>query len=261
MQKIINSGRLLFAIALAGFGIIQFVTGSMPGEFMPLRDTMEGKAILAYLTGTIFIAVAICIPLNLVPKISATLAGVVFSLLLLYPRLPALVSNIYDPAEWVASMETLSFACGGFILAATMPGDSVIMLKWSNAIRMIAVTSRYMFAIAILVFGIQHIMYEKFILTLIPGWIPGKLFWSHIVKIAFLGAGLSIILNVRARLASFLLGIMFLGWVLIVHIPGVSSRPNLESEWTSLFVALAMSGISFTIAKTSRQVAGFSHNT
>jgi hypothetical protein len=50
------------------------------------------------------------------------------------------------------------------------------------------------------------------------------------------------------RLAAMLLGTMFLLWVLVLHIPRVAGSPRNGDEVTSLFVALAMSGIAFALA-------------
>lgn len=50
------------------------------------------------------------------------------------------------------------------------------------------------------------------------------------------------------RPAASLLGIMFLLWVITLHMPRVAHTPNNPDEWNSAFVALAMSGISFAVA-------------
>ena len=44
---------------------------------------------------------------------------------------------------------------------------------------------------------------------------------------------------------------MFLLWVIILHAPRVLAKPAAEPEWTSLLIALAMSGIGFTLASFS----------
>jgi uncharacterized membrane protein len=104
---------------------------------------------------------------------------------------------------------------------------------------------RYLFALALVVFGVQHFLYAGFIATIVPGWIPWKLFWAYFVGVAFFAAALSIATGKIAKLASTLLGIMFLAWVVILHIPRVAAAPHNGNEWTSEFVALAMGGASF----------------
>jgi hypothetical protein len=43
---------------------------------------------------------------------------------------------------------------------------------------------------------------------------------------------------------------MFLLWVFLLHLPRVAAAPHNGNEWTSLFVALAMSGGALLIAET-----------
>ena len=51
----------------------------------------------------------------------------------------------------------------------------------------------------------------------------------------------------KIKLAANLLGIMFLLWVAVLHAPRSFSKLTFEPEWSSLFVALAISGIAFSI--------------
>jgi hypothetical protein len=104
------------------------------------------------------------------------------------------------------------------------------------------------FAIGLLVFGVQHYMYAQFVASLIPTWIPARLFWDYLVMVAFFASAISFIIRKLTSLAGGLLGLMFLIWVLILHLPRVIASIHTEPEWTSLFVALAFSGVSFLIA-------------
>jgi hypothetical protein len=98
------------------------------------------------------------------------------------------------------------------------------------------------------VFGVQHFMYAPFIAFLVPSWIPGHLFWAYFTGSAFIAAGLSIATRIFAPLAATLLGIMFLLWLLVLHVPRVVAQPRNGDEWTSAFVALAFAGGSFILA-------------
>src|SRR5713226_7889837 len=55
--------------------------------------------------------------------------------------------------------------------------------------------------IPLVVFGVQHFLYARFVAALVPSWIPGHLFWAYAVGIAFIATTLSIIVNIKARLA------------------------------------------------------------
>jgi uncharacterized membrane protein YphA (DoxX/SURF4 family) len=108
--------------------------------------------------------------------------------------------------------------------------------------------ARTLFAIALIVFAVQHFLYARFISTLIPAWFPGRLFLAYFVGAAFLGAALAIASGVFARLAGALLGLMFLIFVVTTHIPRIVGHGSDGNEWTSGFVALAMGGGSWVFS-------------
>jgi uncharacterized membrane protein YphA (DoxX/SURF4 family) len=242
-----HTGKYIFAVALAGIAIVQFATAAMPSALMPLPETMPGKTILAYASGLVFLAAACAVIINKRAALLLSIAGIVFLLLLLYPHLPKLLSNLYNAGEWVVFLETLAFVCGCFMLA------NKIDTGRHPALNTTAIVCRYLFALVLMVFGIQHIMYEKFIITIIPGWMPLKLFWARVVTVAFLATALSIAINIATHLSTLLLGLMFLIWVFILHAPRVAIRSWKETEWTSMFIALAMSGICFSLATINKK--------
>jgi uncharacterized membrane protein YphA (DoxX/SURF4 family) len=111
---------------------------------------------------------------------------------------------------------------------------------------------RILFAVSLVVFGVQHLMYGRFIAALIPGWIPERVFWAYFVGAAFLAAALAIASGKLAWLAGTMLGGMLLLWVVILHAPRVAAALHNGNEWTSLLVALTVSGCGFVIAGTMR---------
>ena len=108
--------------------------------------------------------------------------------------------------------------------------------------------SRYGFAVSLLLFGIQHIIYFAYIETLIPVWLPAQAFWAYLVTAAFLLSAISFFSGWKIGLASLLLGIMFGLWVVILHAPRAIGKGNVETEWSSLFVALGVCGVALTLA-------------
>ena len=114
---------------------------------------------------------------------------------------------------------------------------------------------RLLFGVSLVVFGVLHLIYGAFIATLIPGCMPGRLFWAYFVGVAFMATALSLFTRKHVSLTINMLGLMFLLWVVGLHAPRVVASPQIEPEWTSMFIALAMSGISFFIAGGSSRKA------
>ena len=111
---------------------------------------------------------------------------------------------------------------------------------------------RFLFAISLAVFGIQHFLYARFIATLIQSWMPAHLFWAYFVGVAFVASALAIAARKYGRLAAALLGLMFFLWVISLHLPRVAAAPHNGNEWTSMIVALAMCGGAWIVAGAAR---------
>ena len=115
----------------------------------------------------------------------------------------------------------------------------------------ITTLGRLFIAIALVVFGVQHFMYAGFVAGLVPAWMPGRLFWAYFVGAAFFAAAAGILYQRSARPAATLLGVMFFLFVVLLHIPRIAAHPSDGNEWTSGFVALAMCGGAWVLARNS----------
>lgn len=120
-----------------------------------------------------------------------------------------------------------------------------------NFLEKIIPAGKYFFAVTMLLFGYSHFLYRDFVVTLVPNWIPGHLFWTYFAGAALMAGGLGIILNIKRHLAANLLGIAVFIWFIILHIPRAVADPHSGNgnEITSVFEALSFSGIAFLIGR------------
>jgi hypothetical protein len=168
-----------------------------------------------------------------------------------------LLSRIHDPGPWTVIFEILAIAGGAWVLAASFSADAPGSPSWDGVVWRLADVGRFLIAISLVVFAVQHFIYARFVATLIPGWIPARLFWTYFTGIAFVAASVSIATKKMLGLAAMLLGTMFFLWVVLLHIPRVAGAIRNGNEVTSLFVAVAMSGLSFVLgAAYGRGVKG-----
>src|SRR5260370_5093851 len=110
---------------------------------------------------------------------------------------------------------------------------------------------RIFVAISLVVFGVQHFIYGGFVATLVPAFMPGRLFWAYFVGVAFFAAAGGILYRLMARPAATMLGVMFFLFVVLLHIPRIIGKSNDGNEWTSGFVALAMCGGAWILANAA----------
>ncbi len=250
-NSFIKLSYLLFVVALISFGIEIFAFNKSLSTLMTLPNSVFGYIIWVYATGLILIIGGLCVILKIRTHIASILIILLFMGLTLIFKLPKLIKDLYNPNLWTTSFEMIALCGGGLILFGNL---TRVRAKQINKNENIFIrTGSYFFASLLVVVGIQHFMYANFVATLVPEWIPGHIFWAYFVGIAFFATAISIVFRIKVELITPLSGVMFLLWVLILHLPRVITNIHTETEWTSLFVALAMSGISFMIPKKTLQ--------
>ncbi len=253
MKKITAHASILFAVATIAFGIIQIVAGNFNRGLLPVPDTVPARILFLYTTAVVLIVLGSGLLFAKWRYAAAVLLGIFYGMLFLLVHFFKLAGNIYDPNEWTAAMEVISLCCGAFFIAAMPHQPTGLFSAQHTLVSKITRVARYVFSFSLLVFAFLHFKYADFIAMLIPAWLPFKWWLGVLVGIGFLLAAISIVINKMTELATFLLGCMFLLWVFILHLPRALSKMKDEPEWTSLFVALAFSSISFILSFLSQQ--------
>ncbi len=241
--------RVSIAVAFVGMGIQQWIfEGDLRGlELVPRHIPFH--SICAYVVGTLLIVGGALIMSPEKAPTGALLLTQVFIFALLVRRLPEVSSVVSDLGIRTVFFETLSLGAGCLMLAAMLPNGDDASAKVVSASYAAARAGRLLFALSMAVFGWTHLLIPDYIASLVPVWIPFHLFWAYVSAIGFLAAAVALGLNRMGRPAASLLAVMFLLWVVTLHMPRVAHSPYNADEWNSAFVALAMSGISFAISK------------
>jgi putative oxidoreductase len=102
---------------------------------------------------------------------------------------------------------------------------------------------RIIYAVPFVIFGIFHFIDAGLLAGLLKGW-PIPEAFIYFSGLAFILAGVSILLNYKARLASLLLALLLLIIIVFVHLPGVTSGS--QTALTSLLKDAALLGAALT---------------
>jgi uncharacterized membrane protein YphA (DoxX/SURF4 family) len=204
---------------------------------------------LAYVLGLALILLALSIASLWKARYSAISLGTFLLLSFFFLHCLHASSILHNGTDRTRAFECLTLSAIAFTLAGILPNGrsssaSGIATNWPLLL------GRFLFALSMVIFGAQHFMYAGFIATLIPAWIPLHLFWVYLTGTGMIVAGFCIATGLLASLASMGLGLMFLLWFLLLHAPRVAASPRNGDEWTSAFVAVAVSGGSFLLAST-----------
>ena len=256
MDNLIKLGRLNYALGMAGLGLQQFYFPGFRPVFVPSWPKgMPDPQVLIYLSSFYLIISSLFIIFNFRARKTCLLLGSVLLLLLILTHVPFLISNnTTSLGGWTDAFKILALSGGAFVLAGSLPvSESRPGTKFFQSLEKIIPVGRIFFAIMLIVFGIDHFLYYQFVQTLVPAWIPFPLFWTHFAAIALIGAGVSFISMIKIKLVGILSAIMLFTWFLILHIPRAIVMPEVANgnELTSVFEALAFSGVALVIAFTA----------
>jgi len=101
---------------------------------------------------------------------------------------------------------------------------------------------RLLFIIPLGLFGIMHFMVPSFFESMVPSFLSYKRFWIYFSGVALTTASLSIATKVIARLASFLLALFVLSFILSVDIPGIFNESTRYFRLVSLLKDISLLG-------------------
>lgn len=252
IDKIISTGRWVFAVAILDFGAQNIVVARSMKTPLPVIPWLPPHPALAYFTGIFFLLTGFALLVKFRPRPAALLLAVFFivvDLVLIVPRAAAVPMDL---GQRTLVFEALSICAGALMLARAFPAPGP---RWLDAV---LASGRYLLALSLVVFGITHFLVLKFIGSLIPAWIKinatGGVAWAAFTGAFMIVVGILIALRWQDRIAAFLSGVMFLGWFLLLHLPRVLAPTGIHNsdEWQSAFIALAMCGISWIAAGESR---------
>ena len=251
MERFFGIGRYFFALAIAAFGVENLIWAHHDKPVMTIIPWLPAEPFLAYLVGIAFLAAGISLAFNLKARLAAILLGILFLVFEIVLQLPRAIIAPMDIGLRTLVFEVLTMSGSAFMLAGILPvdgrGSGLSKISDSFLIKL----GRYFLAVSAIVFSFAHFTIAGFIASLIPPWIPGPpLYWSYLTGVVFLSTGICMAVNWMARWAAVTLGLMFLLWFLLLHLPRVMSYPRSQvpSEWSSAFIALGICGGSWIAA-------------
>ena len=252
MENLSNIGRIFYGTAIAEIGFQTIYFKDFPYFLVPPNHlSIPGFAIVAFISGALFILAGACIVLKKIARPISLLLGVVLLLVFCFYYIPyelIATTNYMHLVEWENGVKDLTLAGGALVIAGCFPKKHENQL--TMFLRKMIPFGAILFAITIIDYGISHFLYAKEAADYIPSWIPAHLFWMYFCGAALLGSGIAIILKIKVRLFAALLGTMIFIWFISLHIPRVIASPasDMAGEIASACLALAYGGIAFVIA-------------
>jgi uncharacterized membrane protein len=95
------------------------------------------------------------------------------------------------------------------------------------------------FAMPLAVFGALHLSAAQGLSTMVPAYMPWRLFWAYFVGVALIAASLSVATKVQVRWSGLLFGCMMFIFVAMMDLPGTLAKPHDRISWTLLLRELS----------------------
>ena len=238
-----TAGRVFYALAILGFGVQYALYGHLRRGLPLCPIWLHPTTILAYALAALCIAAGLALLTIWRTSAVSLILGLVF---LATAVLYFLHFNYiaYDGDGRTLFLECLSLAASALILHGLSSGSKYSLMP-----------GRLFFALAMIVFGIQHFLYVRYLSTLVPHYLPGHHLWIIATGLALIAAGLSIATTIEDKYAAYGLFVLFFGWLVLLHVPRILHALHNGDEWSSGFVVLAFSGTALLLAASSTGTA------
>jgi uncharacterized membrane protein len=254
-MRVTGIGRLLFALGLAGLGVLSLFSGDFAYVWEPVPMWVPAREILAYLSGALLLAGGAGLLIKRTAGIAALVLAVFLLGWVLVLQLPRVVQAPSNMGMWLGLAESTVLMTGGWTLFTSLADPQArAHMAFVTSYRGVRVT-RTLFGLACIPLGISHFVYTAGTAGMIPGWIPAHISFAYLTGAGHIATGLAILFGVMPRLAATCEAAMISIFVLVLHIPAAAATPSSRFAWTMVFVATALAGAIWCIAASLRNTA------
>lgn len=244
LRSLIDTDGLAIGLGAVGLGVLGLISRDFAFQWQPVPMGWPAREALALLSGAVLLLGGVAVIARRTSVFGAAVLALWFGLFAIGLHLP-LVIGAPGVAPLLGLAEQGAIALGAALLLAVrapgrLPERSVPVM-------------RVLFGLCAIEFGTAHFVYADFTAAMVPGWIPGHLFWAYVTGACHFAAGVAILAGVRVRLAAGLLAVMCWGFAVLLHLPRVVGDPGSRMEWTMLFVALSIGGAASVVRLVGRQ--------
>jgi uncharacterized membrane protein len=254
----VKTSQVFFGIGMMGIGIQHFIYSVFRPVIIPPEPQWLQTPILVVVIGAAIVTAGTFILLGRNTKTISLLLACFLLFCLVFIQCPyILFIQPNSPAHlglWTDPLKELALSGGAFVMAGISDGPAS-KHPFTTATEKLIPLGKFFFAATLLLFGIDHFFYTDFVASLVPAWVPDHIFWTYFAGVALIGTGIAIILKIKRRRIALLASVMLFLWLVLLHIPRAIADPHTGkgNEITSVFEALAFSGIALGIAVMQKQ--------
>jgi uncharacterized membrane protein len=247
MYKLINPGRIIFAIGMIALGALciiskDFIVGRPPAW----PEGWSVNPALAYISAALLVIASLIIIFTKKGGLAALLIAVLIFLLSVLRHLPRFMD------DWGNTYKSMALFGGAAIVAASFfkeDNNTITGSRFNGSLEKgLILTGTILLAAFLIACGYAHFKFAAFVKDYIPAYIPFRAFWTYFCGICLFAGGLGLLLPFIRRYAAFLSGVMIAGWFILLHIPRFIANTSDASDRMGVCESFAFVGILFVLA-------------
>ena len=252
-MRIVSVGHAVFAATMIALGILSLVHG----DFAPiwqegLSKTFVAREALVYLCA--FVSLGCGLGLLWRPA-AASAARVLLAYLLLWMllfKMPNIVRGPLVEGSYQNWGETAVLVAGAWVLYAWLaaPWDKrqLGFATGDSGVRI----ARVFYGLAMIGFGLSHFAYLNLTAPLVPTWLSAPVGWSYFTGIAYVAAGIAILVGIFARLAALLSAVQMGLFTFLVWAPALASGHGTAGQWSEGIYSWTLTAAAWVVVDSYR---------
>ena len=249
-MRVRGLGHVLFALGLAGIGLLSLFSGHFAYSWQPVPMGLPWRVALAHIFGLGLFVFCLGMLFKRTADISAFVVTIYLACWVIFLHGPQVLHAPANVGAWLGVAENMVLVCGGWILFGTLAGttmrERMPFLVSQRGMRI----ARILVGLACLVLGLSHFVYTAATASMVPAWLPFHTGFAYLTGAGHIAAGLGILLSIFPRLAATAEACMISIFVLILHLPSAVAQPTSRLQWTMFFIATALAGGFWIVAKS-----------
>jgi uncharacterized membrane protein len=243
-------GIYIYGLATIAAGILDLVWREFEPAHQPIQafgDAIARQHGLAYIGAVWLIFAGAAILWRPTARVGAAASAAIYLLFAIF-WLPRFVSATH---AFGFNVVVCLGVLGGVAQQAILVAAALIVYEWASGAPSTTTTlARWVFGLSSMNFGIDHFTGARMVAAMVPSWMPfGGNFWAILTGIAFIVAGLAIILCVVDVLAARLLALMLLIFSALTLAPHIFASPHDHVAWGGNAYNLAAVGAVWIFAE------------
>jgi uncharacterized membrane protein len=241
-MRIIGIGQVLFALAVAGLGLLSLGSGDFALNWQPVPSWVPAREALAYISGAILLFCGFASLVRPAATLAAWALTINFFAWLILLQLPRVAAGWSHAGSWLGFGETSVLAAGAWAILESLRDakDATTGLR----------LARLLIGIALPLIGLSHFVYLKETVAMVPAYLPIPPAFAWFTGAAHIAAGFAILFSLLPRLAATLEAVMMGLFAVMVWAPRVAVHPTGRFEWTAFLVSIALAAGAQAIAET-----------